>query len=383
MRKIIFYFFLCSIVSVLTSFLFVSYYLQDKALGSSKVELVGVNSSVDCSEEKFTTNTKRFYLPDLTIAADKSIDAVVHVSKYVQSRQSYNDILLQYFFGQSSSRSRLYPVSTGSGVIISEDGYIVTNYHVIKGASELQITLNDNRTYVAKVVGFDSKTDIALLKISETNLTFLEFGDSNQLKIGEWVLAVGNPFNLKTTVTAGIVSAKSRNIGTIQQNYAIESFIQTDAAVNPGNSGGALLNIKGELVGINTAIASETGSFVGYSFAVPSSIAKEVVNDLKEYGEVQRPILGISIIDMSYEIAQQLGESVYTGIFVRGVFDSSAAHRAGILSGDIIVSINDVDVKDVGEMQKELSRYRIGEKIDVTVIRQGNRVKKTVELCNK
>jgi len=367
----------------LTSFLFVSYYLQDKALGSSKVELVGVNSSVDCPEEKFTTNTKRFYLPDLTIAADKSIDAVVHVSKYVQSRQSYNDILLQYFFGQSSSRSRLYPVSTGSGVIISEDGYIVTNYHVIKGASELQITLNDNRTYVAKVVGFDSKTDIALLKISETNLTFLEFGDSNQLKIGEWVLAVGNPFNLKTTVTAGIVSAKSRNIGTIQQNYAIESFIQTDAAVNPGNSGGALLNIKGELVGINTAIASETGSFVGYSFAVPSSIAKEVVNDLKEYGEVQRPILGISIIDMSYEIAQQLGESVYTGIFVRGVFDSSAAHRAGILSGDIIVSINDVDVKDVGEMQKELSRYRIGEKIDVTVIRQGNRVKKTVELCNK
>jgi len=383
MRKIIFYFFLCSIVSVLTSFLFVSYYLQDKALGSSKVELVGVNSSVDCPEEKFTTNTKRFYLPDLTIAADKSIDAVVHVSKYVQSRQSYNDILLQYFFGQSSSRSRLYPVSTGSGVIISEDGYIVTNYHVVKGASELQITLNDNRTYVAKVVGFDSKTDIALLKISETNLTFLEFGDSNQLKIGEWVLAVGNPFNLKTTVTAGIVSAKSRNIGTIQQNYAIESFIQTDAAVNPGNSGGALLNIKGELVGINTAIASETGSFVGYSFAVPSSIAKEVVNDLKEYGEVQRPILGISIIDMSYEIAQQLGESVYTGIFVRGVFDSSAAHRAGILSGDIIVSINDVDVKDVGEMQKELSRYRIGEKIDVTVIRQGNRVKKTVELCNK
>jgi len=383
MRKIIFYFFLCSIVSVLTSFLFVSYYLQDKALGSSKVELVGVNSSVDCPEEKFTTNTTRFYLPDLTIAADKSIDAVVHVSKYVQSRQSYNDILLQYFFGQSSSRSRLYPVSTGSGVIISEDGYIVTNYHVVKGASELQITLNDNRTYVAKVVGFDSKTDIALLKISETNLTFLEFGDSNQLKIGEWVLAVGNPFNLKTTVTAGIVSAKSRNIGTIQQNYAIESFIQTDAAVNPGNSGGALLNIKGELVGINTAIASETGSFVGYSFAVPSSIAKEVVNDLKEYGEVQRPILGISIIDMSYEIAQQLGESVYTGIFVRGVFDSSAAHRAGILSGDIIVSINDVDVKDVGEMQKELSRYRIGEKIDVTVIRQGNRVKKTVELCNK
>ena len=383
MRKIIFYFFLCSIVSVLTSFLFVSYYLQDKALGSSKVELVGVNSSVDCPEEKFTTNTKRFYLPDLTIAADKSIDAVVHVSKYVQSRQIYNDILLQYFFGQSSSRSRLYPVSTGSGVIISEDGYIVTNYHVVKGASELQITLNDNRTYVAKVVGFDSKTDIALLKISETNLTFLEFGDSNQLKIGEWVLAVGNPFNLKTTVTAGIVSAKSRNIGTIQQNYAIESFIQTDAAVNPGNSGGALLNIKGELVGINTAIASETGSFVGYSFAVPSSIAKEVVNDLKEYGEVQRPILGISIIDMSYEIAQQLGESVYTGIFVRGVFDSSAAHRAGILSGDIIVSINDVDVKDVGEMQKELSRYRIGEKIDVTVIRQGNRVKKTVELCNK
>ena len=383
MRKIIFYFFLCSIVSVLTSFLFVSYYLQDKALGSSKVELVGVNSSVDCPEEKFTTNTKRFYLPDLTIAADKSIDAVVHVSKYVQSRQSYNDILLQYFFGQSSSRSRLYPVSTGSGVIISEDGYIVTNYHVVKGASELQITLNDNRTYVAKVVGFDSKTDIALLKISETNLTFLEFGDSNQLKIGEWVLAVGNPFNLKTTVTVGIVSAKSRNIGTIQQNYAIESFIQTDAAVNPGNSGGALLNIKGELVGINTAIASETGSFVGYSFAVPSSIAKEVVNDLKEYGEVQRPILGISIIDMSYEIAQQLGESVYTGIFVRGVFDSSAAHRAGILSGDIIVSINDVDVKDVGEMQKELSRYRIGEKIDVTVIRQGNRVKKTVELCNK
>jgi len=383
MRKIIFYFFFCSIVSVLASFLFVSYYVQNNALSTHKVELAGVYPFVESSDETYSPTTNRSYLPDLTIAADKSIDAVVHVSKYVQSGQSYNDILLQYFFGQSSSRSRLYPASTGSGVIISEDGYIVTNYHVIKGASELQITLNDNRTYVAKVVGFDSKTDIALLKISESNLTFLEFGDSNQLKIGEWVLAVGNPFNLKTTVTAGIVSAKSRNIGSIQQNYAIESFIQTDAAVNPGNSGGALLNIRGELVGINTAIASETGSFVGYSFAVPSSIAKEVVNDLKEYGEVQRPILGISIIDMSYKIAQQLGEVVYTGVFVRGVYESSAAQRAGILSGDIIVSINSVSVKDVGEMQKELSRYRIGEKIDVTVIRQGNRVKKTVELCNK
>ncbi|MCL2435045.1 MAG: Do family serine endopeptidase [Lentimicrobiaceae bacterium] len=330
---------------------------------------------------------------DFTYAAEKSVNSVVHVktkSKVMpsQSRGGYSDPFFDFFFGrpqlplQEEEELQERPSGSGSGVILSADGYIVTNNHVVENASSIEVTLNDKRAFKAEVVGTDPSTDIALLKIDATDLTPMSFGNSDNLRVGEWVLAVGNPFNLTSTVTAGIVSAKARNINILSANLKIESFIQTDAAVNPGNSGGALVNTRGELVGINTAIASQTGSFSGYSFAVPVSIASKVVADLKEFGVVQRAILGVQLIDINNEFAKEKKLSTLEGVYIAKVMENSAAKIAGIKEGDIITAIEGIKVKSTAELQEQIGRYRPGDIIQVTVLRNDKEHKFQVELRN-
>ncbi len=325
-------------------------------------------------------------LPDFSTAAEKTVNAVVHVKTTYEAHQTQPS-LQDFFFGNPFGGDfgyRMPSKASGSGVIISSDGYIVTNNHVVEDADDIQIVLNDKRKYTAKLIGRDPATDIALLKIEEKDLPTIPYGNSDKLKIGEWVLAVGNPFNLTSTVTAGIVSAKARNINLLRQKqqYAIESFIQTDAAVNPGNSGGALVNTNGELVGINTAIASQTGSYSGYSFAVPVSIVKKVVADLKEYGTVQRALLGVNIRDVDAKLAEELDMDKPEGVYVVNVNKGSAAEEAGIEKEDVIVKVNDVTVEKVSELQEQISRYSPGDKITVWVERNGKLKKFLVTLKN-
>lgn len=296
-------------------------------------------------------------------AAAQVIDGVVHI----RSRYSATNDVFQSFRGRQSQ-------SSGSGVIISDDGYIVTNNHVIDGASDVEVTLHDNRSYPAKIIGTDPSTDLALLKINERNLNFIKYGNSDNVKLGEWVLAVGNPFNLTSTVTAGIVSAKARNIGILARDnngLQIESFIQTDAAVNPGNSGGALVNLNGELIGVNTAIATQTGSYQGYSFAVPVSLVMKIMNDLLEFGEVQRGLLGIIIVDVTARLAEQEGLDVVKGVYVAAVNENSAAEEARIKTGDVITEIEGVKVDNVAELQEMVARNRPGDKVKVKFNRKG------------
>lgn len=309
--------------------------------------------------------------PDLTYAAENSVHAVVHVK--VISKQDvsvYNNPFFDFFYGDRYQRQQpQIRQGAGSGVIITSDGYIATNNHVIDDADEIKVVLNDKREFDAKLIGTDNTTDIALLKIEADKLPFLNFGNSDALKLGEWVLAVGNPFNLTSTVTAGIVSAKSRNIGINQAEMSIESFIQTDAAVNPGNSGGALVNMNGELVGINTAIASQTGSYTGYSFAVPVSIVKKVVADLKEYGQVQRAILGVTIGDVDAKIAEKYGLDKIEGVFVGSVSEGLGAEEAGIKAEDVILSIDGIPVNSTAELQEQISKHRPGDVVKVLIKR--------------
>jgi len=290
---------------------------------------------------------------DLTLAAESSVKAVVHVKTRVEYATGN---IFDFFFGNSHPQYATQTLPVGSGVCISSDGYIVTNNHVINNSENIEVTLYDKRTFPAKVVATDPSIDIALLKIDADNLNYLTFGNSDELKLGEWVLAVGNPFNLTSTVTAGIVSARARNIG-MSSPFSIESFIQTDAAVNPGNSGGALVNVKGELVGINTAIASQTGSYVGYSFAVPSNIVKKVVSDFIKYGEVQRAYLGVNILPVDQELAKEKNLNTTQGVYVQGVYDNGSAKEAGILPGDVIVAINDNEVRDIPQLQERIGQY--------------------------
>lgn len=307
---------------------------------------------------------------DFTLAAEKSVNAVVHVKTQYHQMVGSPYSLYDFFFGERGYKYQEAPVlSSGSGVIISDDGYIVTNNHVIESAEKIEVTLNDKRTYEAELIGTDPTTDIALLKIKEDNLPFISYGNSENLKVGEWVLAVGNPFNLTSTVTAGIVSAKARNINILRNRLAIEAFIQTDAAVNPGNSGGALVNINGELIGINTAIASRTGSYSGYSFAVPVTIVQKVVADLKEFGRVQRAILGVTITDINAKLAEELKIAKIEGIYVTSVTDNGAAKEAGLKEGDIIIKVGEIDVKNVPELQEQISKYRPGDEVNVTFVR--------------
>ena len=304
-------------------------------------------------------------MPDLVTAANRTIDAVVHVKNTQISRnpQSMADL----FTGNYKERKQL--AGAGSGVIISPDGHIITNNHVIKGAVEISVTLNDNRTYIAELVGTDTKTDIALLKIiTDEELPFVAFGDSDTTQIGEWVLAVGNPFNLTSTVTAGIISAKSRDLSGGQ------SFIQTDAAVNPGNSGGALVNTNGDLVGINTAISSQTGSYVGYSFAVPSNIARKIVEDIMEFGDVQDGILGVSGLALNSKTAEQLEVNITEGFYVSEIEEKSGADIAGLTKGDIIRRLDDIEINKYSDLSGYLKTKSPNDIVNVEVLR-GNAVK--------
>ncbi|MFM2369463.1 MAG: hypothetical protein RL619_1769 [Bacteroidota bacterium] len=306
---------------------------------------------------------------DFTEAADKTIHTVVHVKNV--SRKTVINPMLEYFYGYGGQQQQ-EQVGTGSGVIISEDGYIVTNNHVVKDASEIEITLNNKKSYKAKLIGTDSKMDIALLKIdAEEKLPYTVFANSDSVKIGEWVLAVGNPYNLTSTVTAGIVSAKARDLGT----SGIQSFIQTDAAVNPGNSGGALVNTRGELIGINTMISSMTGSYVGYSFAVPSNIARKIIEDLMEFGNVQRGILGVEGGELNDIASKELKISQTQGFYINKVTKNSGAEKSGLTKGDIIIKLDDQNVATYADLSGYINTKRPNDKVQVTIIRDGkNRI---------
>ncbi len=306
---------------------------------------------------------------DFVFAAEKAVHAVVHVkTKAIRESNAYNPFY-EFFFGDRPNPQQRPVMGFGSGVIISDDGYIVTNNHVIDQMDEIEVVLNDRRSFEAEVIGTDPSTDLALIKVDVDGLPYLNYGDSDNLKLGEWVLAVGNPYNLTSTVTAGIVSAKARNINILREQFAIEAFIQTDAAVNPGNSGGALVNTAGELVGINTAIASRTGAYSGNSFAVPVSIVRKVIGDLMEFGVVQRALLGVTIQDVTQELANDNNIQNLKGVYVNGVNDDGAAKEAGIKSGDIILSVNNMPVNSVSELQEQISRYRPNDEVKVVVIR--------------
>lgn len=324
--------------------------------------------------------------PDLTEAAERSVKAVVHIKVEGERSVSTQGIdPFEFFFGGRSPQAQTQPViGYGSGVIISNDGYIMTNNHVIDNGNKISVTLEDNRTFSAKLVGTDPNTDIALLKIDAKDLPTIPFGDSDKLRLGEWVLAVGNPFNLTGTVTAGIVSAKARTTAkTSGRGLNVESFIQTDAAVNSGNSGGALVNAQGELVGINTMIYSQTGNYAGYSFAVPINIAGKVVEDIKKYGTVQRGLLGIAGSDVDADLAKKEGLKVNKGVFVGDFAEISAALAAGIEKGDVITAINGASVDDFGQLQSEISRYRPGDVVSVSIDRKGSKKTFKVTLKNK
>lgn len=323
-------------------------------------------------------------LPDLTFAAENSIHAVVHIA--TQSMRgggwSSGNPFFDEFFGLRQQEPQIAR-GFGSGVVLSEDGYIVTNNHVIERAQNIKVILNNKQEFDARLVGADPSTDLALLKVDADNLPYLTYGNSDELRLGEWVLAVGNPFNLTSTVTAGIISARARNLGINADQYSIESFIQTDAAVNPGNSGGALVNQSGKLVGINTAIASRTGSYAGYSFAVPVSIVQKVVEDLKEFGEVQRALLGVNIRDVDATLVKDEGLDVVEGVFVAAVTETGAAKDAGIKEGDVIISVAGNPVNSSAELQEKVSLYRPGDDVKIVVKRNGDRKQFTVTLRNK
>lgn len=343
------------IVSVLGGILSLGGYLlfiEEDAIFIEENAGIPAYTPVNFSNVPASTNA------DFTKAANESVHAVVHVKNIAQTRNPF-----------SGARAGTALRGTGSGVIISPDGYIVTNNHVIQNASKLQVTLNNNENYLAEVIGTDPKTDIALLKIDAEDLDYLPFGDSDNAQIGEWVLAVGNPFNLTSTVTAGIISAKSRDLG---MDRNVSSFIQTDAAINPGNSGGALVNIYGELIGINTAITSKTGSYVGYAFAVPSNNARKIVEDILEYGDVQQGILGIRGVQAA-RASRETDLDISEGVYVDEVVEGSGAERAGIRSGDVINKIDHVDIRKFSDLTGYISSKRPGDLVEVEVIRNGQR----------
>ena len=324
-------------------------------------------------------------LPNFVGAAQNTTECVVHIrskstASYQQSHPFMDDPMFRYFFGDEFSNPQEYESeATGSGVILSESGYIVTNHHVIEGATSLTVTTWDNVEYEATLIGSDPDTDLALLKVEGDNLPAIRVGNSDSVQVGEWVLAVGNPFNLSSTVTAGIVSAKSRNINIGSAQTSVESFIQTDAAVNPGNSGGALVNVDGYLVGINTAIASPTGSYTGYSFAVPSNLMLKVVNDLMEFGIVQRGFLGVSIQD----VPKDLDLGVTLGAYVAETVEGGAADKAGVLPGDVIIAVEGRPIRSSASLQERIASFRPGDEVNITLWRDGASIEKTITLRNK
>lgn len=370
--------------------------------------LTACAQSPDGSRQPFTlASSVPASAPDFTKAAENTINGVVSIKSFASPRgygygsnrggNMFDDPFFDFFFGspqrrQSPGQRRQSPDSEknqqqlglGSGVILSADGYIVTNNHVIDGAERLEVTLNDNQSFNATVIGADPSTDLALIKIDAKDLPVIPIGDSDNLKIGEWVLAVGNPFGLTSTVTAGIVSAKARSISsaTHQRSMGIESYIQTDAAVNPGNSGGALVNLRGELVGINTAIYSQTGNYAGYSFAIPTSIVKKITTDIRQYGAVQRAVLGISYQEVTPQLAKEKNLKVNQGLYVASVSDQSAAMEAGLKEGDVITAINNIITSNSSQLLEQISRHSPGDHITVTYIRDGKPHTANVTLYN-
>ncbi|MDE7068966.1 MAG: trypsin-like peptidase domain-containing protein [Alistipes sp.] len=360
--------------------------------GLSRAENHTIESAFGRAEtdSRFTAYTPERY-PDLTYAAEHAVRAVVNIEvvQEVELPQRRYDPFLE-FFGLPQGRggsSRQERRGGGSGVIISSDGYIVTNNHVVDQATRLRVKLNDGRKFDAEVVGTDPATDVALLRIEAVDLPTIPFGSSDQLRLGEWVLAIGSPYDLQSTITAGIVSAKARQLDVIPGEFRIESFIQTDAAVNPGNSGGALVNTRGELVGINTVIKTMTGSYIGYSFAVPETIVRKVVVDLKEYGVVQRALLGLTYrpIDQAFldEMGEEAGIDRIGGVYVVGVSEEGAASRAGIRKGDVIVSIDGVSIDEAAVLQEQIGKHRPNDKVKLTIKRSGKTKQIEVTLRNK
>lgn len=321
--------------------------------------------------------------PDFTNAAEMTVHAVVHIKTEVRRRTSVYDEFFYEFFGRPQPQYNQPLVATGSGVIITSDGFIVTNNHVVHNAERLEVTLNDKRTYEAEIVGTDPSTDLALIKIAEQNLPFLTYGDSDDVRIGEWVLAVGNPFNLTSTVTAGIVSALARDINILGTNSAIESFIQTDAPVNRGNSGGALVNTNGDLIGINAAIASNTGSYTGYSFAIPVNIVKKVVNDFINYGEIQRAYIGVTIRDIDSDFASEMDLQDLQGVYVVSVVENSSAYDANIEPEDVILAIDGKEINSVSRLMESVGQHNPGDRIMVTLRRDGKITEREVLLKNR
>jgi serine protease Do len=382
------------IVTVLALFAY------ERIQGDSKANKVHIER-LDSSESArvlYTRSEDGSFAPlDFTAVAEQVMDAVVHIKSTIRRSSQggrgqgnpledfFNDDFFERFFGPQDPGNMPPQVGSGSGVIINSDGYIVTNNHVIRNAENIEVVLPDNRSFIAELVGTDPSTDIALIKIEANGLATIPFVSSDDVKVGEWVLAVGNPFNLTSTVTAGIVSAKARNINILseQSQSAIESFIQTDAAINPGNSGGALVNLNGGLIGINTAIASPTGAYSGYGFAVPSDIVSKVVEDLLEYGRVQRGYLGVVVQNVTPELVAEQGLQVNDGAYVRGLTEGGSAEAAGIEVGDVIQEVNGVEINNNPELLGLIAKYRPGDDLFVVVDRKGNRREFTVELKNR
>ena len=367
MKKTLFVVLLSALVGGLVAFGVV------KVMTPSDVETVTVSDGM-----KFrTVSLSHDNWPDFTYAAETAVDAVVYVKVTSTQTTQTPQSLLDYFFGYGTPQQR-ERVGSGSGVIIREDGYIVTNNHVIEGATKIQVTLNSNQTYDAVLVGADPATDIALLKIESAGLPYIPFADSDKLRLGEWVIAIGSPYDLRSTITAGIVSAKGRSMPNYSGEFKIESFIQTDAAVNPGNSGGALVDKNGNLVGINTAIISNTGSYSGYSFAVPSNIVRKIVGDLIDFGSVKRAVLGITMQEITDKIADELKLSSRNGVYIVEVLKGGAAEKAGIKAEDVLVAIDSVQITNSASVQETVSRFSPGDKAEVVVLRDGKELTKEV-----
>ena len=371
-------------LSVLTINLYLSQQDMKKSLADAELRQTSMNESqTPMLRTSFMTNDEGESFVD---AAEKTVNTVVHIRTEIVSKgNSYYDFfgeLIEQLYGGQMQVPNSISVGYGSGVVISPDGYIVTNNHVVEGASKIEVTFNDKHKRTATIIGNDPSTDLALIKVEAHDLEYLTFADSDKVRVGEWVLAVGNPFNLTSTVTAGIVSAKARNINILGDGSTIESFIQTDAAINPGNSGGALVNMDGNLVGVNAAIASRTGSYEGYSFAIPSNIVKKVVEDFLQYGALQRAYIGISIAEITEELAETKGIEVTSGVYVIDVHENGGAKSAGIKKDDIILSINNITVNSNAQLIGVVGQYRPGDKVKVKLQRNGDIIEKEVTLKN-
>lgn len=380
-------------------------FVPELGLGRKTIKIEHINGAA-ARNAVYTVDENNNLVPlDFTAVSAKVMDAVVHIrsAQVAQAgpgarpnqpmpdpfRDFFGDDFFNPFFNPRyremppGKQGPMVREGTGSGVIINAEGYIITNHHLIAHADDIEVTLHDNRSYKASVIGTDTSTDLALLRIKENNLPYLPLVNSDQVKVGEWVLAVGNPFNLTSTVTAGIVSAKSRNINILQDKYAIESFIQTDAAINPGNSGGALVNLQGGLIGINTAIASPTGAYAGYGFAVPANIVTKVVEDLLKYGNVQRGYLGITIRSVDGNLAREKDLEITRGVYVDSVARNSAAADAGIKTGDVIIEVDGTKVNTASELQEVIARHRPGDDVKIKLNRAGKERELKVKLKNR